>query len=102
MRFSKIADFIFPFLNQPRNYARVVGVILFAIGLIGFAFRSDSSLPDIYLGGALLLGFWGIVSGLWDGGGKYAARRASDKAAAKASARRPEVVEPTSPAQFRN
>ncbi len=55
-----------PALIQTKNYARIVGVILFLIGLLGFAFRTDNSLPDIYLGGALVLGFWGIVSGLWD------------------------------------
>jgi hypothetical protein len=56
---------IMPFLKQPKNYARVVGAILFMIGLFGFAFRSDDSLPDLYLGGALILGFWGILSGIW-------------------------------------
>ena len=57
---------ILPGLKQTKNYARIAGVILFSIGLLGFAFRSDNSLPDMYLGGALLLGFWGIVSGLWE------------------------------------
>ncbi len=59
---------IIPMLRQTKNYARIVGVILFLIGLFGFAFRSDNSLPDLYLGAALVLGFWGIVSGLWDSG----------------------------------
>lgn len=81
MKTTKITDIILSFLSQPRNYSRVVGVILFTIGLVGFAFRSDDSLPDVYLVGAIILGFWGIVSGLWDGGGKYAARRATDKMA---------------------
>ncbi len=53
-------------LRQTKNYARIVGVILFGLGLIGFAFRSDDSLPDLYLAASLILGFWGIVSGLWD------------------------------------
>lgn len=57
---------VLPSLAVTKNYARIVGVILFLIGLFGFAFRSDNSLPDLYLGGALVLGFWGIVSGLWD------------------------------------
>ena len=56
-----------------------MGVILFAIGLIGFAFRSDGSLPDLYLGGALVLGFWGIVCGLWDSGGKYQSQRSINR-----------------------
>lgn len=55
-------------LRQTKNYARIVGVILFLIGLFGFAFRSDNSLPDVYLGGALILGFWGIISGVWNNG----------------------------------
>jgi xanthine/uracil permease len=60
---------VLPALAVTKNYARIVGVILFVMGLFGFAFRSDNSLPDLYLGGALLLGFWGIVSGLWDSNG---------------------------------
>ncbi len=66
MKLSIILQKILPVLRQTKNYARIVGVILFVIGLLGFAFRSDNSLPDIYLGGALILGFWGILSGLWD------------------------------------
>lgn len=57
---------LLPILRQTKNYTRIVGVILFAIGLLGFAFRSDNSLPDMYLVGALILGFWGIVIGLWE------------------------------------
>jgi xanthine/uracil permease len=57
---------ILPAMALTKNYARIVGVILFLIGLLGFAFRGDNSLPDVYLGGALILGFWGIVSGLLD------------------------------------
>ncbi len=66
MKLSIILQKVLPVLRQTKNYARIVGVILFVIGLLGFAFRSDNSLPDIYLGGALILGFWGILSGLWD------------------------------------
>ena len=68
MNISKIVRVIVPFLNQTKNYARVVGVILFLIGLLGFAFRSDNSLPDLYLAGALILGFWGILTGVWNNG----------------------------------
>lgn len=67
MNLSKIWAVILPFLSQTKNYARVVGVILFLIGLLGFAFRSDNSLPDGYLVGALVLGFWGILSGIAGG-----------------------------------
>lgn len=72
LEISKIWVVILPFLKQTKNYARVVGVILFLIGLLGFAFRSDNSLPDLYLGGALVLGFWGILSGIWDTNSKTA------------------------------
>jgi len=54
------------FLLKTKNYARLSGVIFFAIGLLGFAFRSSSSLPDSYLVMFLCLGFWGVLSGLWD------------------------------------
>lgn len=70
MKLSIILQKVLPVLRQTKNYARIVGVILFAIGLFGFAFRSDDSLPDKYLVGALVLGFWGIVSGLLDGGAR--------------------------------
>jgi hypothetical protein len=48
-------------LKNPKVYARVAGGILFLVGLIGFAFRSANSLPDVYLVGALVFGFWGII-----------------------------------------
>lgn len=48
-------------LKSNRNYARIVGVILFAVGLLGFAFRSSASLPAMYLLACLVLGFWGIL-----------------------------------------
>ncbi len=48
-------------LNSTKNYALVVGIILFALGILGFAFHSNADLPDYYLIGALVLGFWGIV-----------------------------------------
>ena len=62
-----------------------MGVILFAIGLLGFAFRSDDSLPDKYLVGALVLGFWGIVSGLLDGGARNDVDKPEPETAAEAS-----------------
>ncbi len=48
-------------LKSPRMYSRITGGLLFIIGLAGFAFRNAGSLPDIYLIGALILGFWGII-----------------------------------------
>jgi hypothetical protein len=57
---------LIPALRKTKNYARIAGVILFAIGLLGFAFRSENSLPDLYLAGAIILGFWGIISSLSD------------------------------------
>ena len=56
------------FILKTKNYARLSGVIFFAIGLFGFAFRSGSSLPDKYLILFLILGFWGVLSGFWDRG----------------------------------
>lgn len=48
-------------LKSSANYSRIVGVILFAVGLLGFAFRSSGSLPTFYLLGAMVLGFWGVL-----------------------------------------
>lgn len=66
--FSIIRTQIFPSLSKTKNYARIAGAILFLLGLFGFAFRSDNSLPDMYLVGALILGFWGIVVSFWENG----------------------------------
>lgn len=44
-------------------YVRLVGLVLFLVGLLGFAFRSNDSLPGLYLLVALMLGFWGLVLG---------------------------------------
>jgi hypothetical protein len=52
---------IYAVLKSPKMYARLTGIVLFLVGLLGFAFRSSSSLPDLYLVGALALGFWGII-----------------------------------------
>jgi len=52
---------IFRSLRNPRVYARITGAVLFLLGLMGYAFRSANSLPDVYLLGFLLLGFWGII-----------------------------------------
>jgi hypothetical protein len=48
-------------LRNPRVYARLTGAILFLLGLMGYAFRSPNTLPDIYLIGFLVFGFWGII-----------------------------------------
>jgi uncharacterized membrane protein HdeD (DUF308 family) len=48
-------------LKSPRWYARIVGSLLFILGLVGFAFANATSLSDSYLFLALLLGFWGVV-----------------------------------------
>jgi hypothetical protein len=50
-------------LTNPRNYALIVGSILFILGILGFAFRSSSNTPDYMLALAILVGFWGIYSG---------------------------------------
>jgi hypothetical protein len=54
-------NFLTSILKSHRNYARIVGIILFAVGLLGFAFRSSASLPTLYLLACLALGFWGIL-----------------------------------------
>ncbi len=52
---------IFNGLRSPKVFARLAGAILFLLGLMGYAFRSANSLPDVYLIGFLILGFWGII-----------------------------------------
>jgi len=48
-------------LSTPRNYALIVGIILFALGFFGFIFRGYFRAPDHYLFLSLVLGFWGIL-----------------------------------------
>ena len=50
-------------LSSPRTYSLLAGLLLFALGFFGFAFRNNFDAPDSYLLGALVLGFWGIVVG---------------------------------------
>lgn len=52
------------FMSKSKNYAMVTGVIFFAVGLLGFIFKSTSSLPDLYLLLFIIVGFWGILVGL--------------------------------------
>jgi len=49
--------------QNPKNYSLITGVILFALGFFGFAFR-NFDLADRYLVLSLVLGFWGIVVGM--------------------------------------
>lgn len=49
-------------LSSPKNYALIVGMILFALGFFGFAFRTNFSIGNQYLIASLVLGFWGIVA----------------------------------------
>lgn len=51
-------------LGSPKNYALITGILLFALGFFGFAFRGSFNLPDIYLLASLVLGFWGILVGM--------------------------------------
>ncbi len=48
------------FLKQ-KTYTLVSAVLLFGIGLYGFAFRGLTSLPDFYLFISLVLGLWGLI-----------------------------------------
>lgn len=54
-------NYLYAILKSQRSYTLIVGVILFAVGLLGFAFRSSTSLPTLYLLACLALGFWGIL-----------------------------------------
>jgi hypothetical protein len=44
--------------NTPKGYSLIAGGVLFALGLFGFAFRDSFNVPDHYLVGSLILGFW--------------------------------------------
>jgi hypothetical protein len=50
-------------LSNPKSYSLVTGIILFALGVLGFAFRSSFIIPDVYLLASLVLGGWGIAVG---------------------------------------
>jgi hypothetical protein len=52
-------------INQKQLFCVVAGVVLFCVGLFGYAFRTGFHVPDSYLLLNLGLGFWGIVAGLW-------------------------------------
>jgi hypothetical protein len=47
--------------NTPRDYSFIVGLLLFLMGFLGFAFRDSFAVPDKYLLLSLILGFWGLV-----------------------------------------
>ncbi len=48
-------------LQNTKTYTQVVGILLFAIGILGFAFPNAIQLPDVYLLLFLVLGFWGVL-----------------------------------------
>jgi len=49
-------------LSSPRHFSFITGLILFLLGLFGFAFRSAfSGIGNMYLFLALVLGFWGLI-----------------------------------------
>jgi hypothetical protein len=50
-------------LNNSKNYAKIIGGLLFILGILGFAFRTSSSTPDYALIAAIVLGFWGVIVG---------------------------------------
>jgi hypothetical protein len=50
--------------SSPKTYALISGMILFVIGVYGFAFRGQTPLPDGFLVLDILLGFWGILVGM--------------------------------------
>jgi ABC-type Na+ efflux pump permease subunit len=47
--------------NSQRIYCLIAGLILFSLGIFGFAFKTSFDIADRYLFAALILGFWGIV-----------------------------------------
>jgi len=48
--------------SSPRFFAFLTGLILFVLGLFGFAFRSVfTDIGNGYLFFALVLGFWGLI-----------------------------------------
>lgn len=49
-------------LNNPKIYALVTGLVLFSYGIIKFAFRGASQLPDYILLFSIIFGFWGILT----------------------------------------
>jgi hypothetical protein len=49
-------------ITNPKFYTFLVGLILFLLGLFGFAFRgSFGGIANHYLFLSLVLGFWGVV-----------------------------------------
>jgi len=56
---------VIAFVTKSKNYALIVGAIFFVIGLLGFIFKSTSSLPDYYLLFFIVIGFWGILVSLF-------------------------------------
>lgn len=49
-------------LSSPRTFSFLVGLILFLLGLFGFAFRAMfTGIGDRYLLLALVFGFWGLI-----------------------------------------
>ena len=49
-------------LNSTRIYALITGLVLFSYGIIKFAFRGGSQLPDYILLFCIIFGFWGILT----------------------------------------
>jgi hypothetical protein len=48
-------------LLSTRFYTFTLGLLLFAIGIYGFAFRGLNALPDYLLLFGTIFGFWGLV-----------------------------------------
>jgi hypothetical protein len=50
-----------PKFVSSKTYSLVTGLLLFAFGVVGFAFRNNFNLADKYLLLSLILGFWGVI-----------------------------------------
>jgi hypothetical protein len=55
---------IIKFFGQSKNYALVIGIICFAIGIFGFVFKSENSISSPLLLLFIVLGIWGILVGV--------------------------------------
>ncbi len=54
-------DKLIEFFGQSKNYALLTGIIFFAIGILGFVFKSSNSISSVTLLVFTLLGVWGML-----------------------------------------
>ena len=49
-----------------KTYALATGIVLFCLGIFGFAFKQNLNIGDGYLLISLILGFWGIIAAIYN------------------------------------